>query len=230
MDYTTGEVGIVSIFNNYLSEGQYLEAENFIEQEMKKKRDSVLLKYSYSRYLKEQKRQPENAIQVLESILELSNNHPTILRLLIACYISLDIPNYEKAGVYVREIENTPTDDDSQKLEIAEFYVRWSISIKMNREIYPDPINEMLRQQRYKELADKALFWLDQIEDKHHHICYLSAQSYFNKWDYVRASDMIEKAISLCGRDSHCLSSYRYLRDLILRQQEKYSGRRPPYK
>jgi predicted transcriptional regulator len=144
MNYTTEELGILGIFENYLSQKQYLEAESFIKDQLDKKARSILLKYHYARYLKEQKRETDRAIEILESIREASNNHISILRLLVSCYTSLDIPNFDRASVYVKQIENTPFNDESLKLEIAEFYVRWSISIRMycpNRSETKRPFN-----------------------------------------------------------------------------------------
>jgi len=221
MDYTTEEVGIVKIFNNYISQGQFLEGEDFIKQEIKK-HDSILLKYQYAKYMKEQKRDLDKAIDVLESILKPSNNHQSVLRLLVACCISMDIPKYEKASIYVSQIENTQIEDDILRLEIAEFYVRWSTFIKMNRQVSPDPITEMLRQKRYKDLAERALNWLDQVSDKGHHVYYLFAQSYFNKWDYENALDAVNNAISLCAEDTAQLPLYSSLQDTILKNQKRY--------
>ena len=227
MDYSTQELGILSIFDSYLSERQFLEAERFIKAELNENPQSILLKYRYAKYLQEQKREIEEAIGILEAIVEQpGGNHPTILRLLISCYMSLDVPNYERASVYVQQIENLPLDDESLKLQIAEFYVRWSNYIKMNRNISFDPIEEMLRQQRYKELADKALVILGQITNRTHRVYYLLAQSYFNKWDYETAFRMIRKAIQLCKEDPRHYPAYDYLRNLILRQQAKYASRR----
>lgn len=226
LDYSTQELGILSVFDSYLSEKQFLEAERFIEAELNERPQSILLKYRYAKYLKEQKREIEEAIGILEAIREPGSNHPSILQLLISCYMSQDVPNYERASVYVQQIENLPLDDESLKLQIAEFYVRWSNYIKMNRDISFDPIEEMLRQQRYKELADRALVILRQITNKTHKVYYLLAQSYFNKWDYGRAFRMIKKAIQLCKEDPRHYPAYDYLRNLILKQQAKYSGRR----
>jgi len=133
----------------------------------------------------------------------------------------LDIPKYEIASKYVEQIEKTPIEGNDIKLEIAEFYVHWSNSIKRNREIDPDPIKEILRQRRYKELAEKALFWLDQIKDKDDRGYYLLSRSYFNSWDNPKALESINRAIALCGRDSTKIKSYSHLRELILWQQQK---------
>ena len=225
MDYSTEELGILSIFNSYLSEKDYLGAERFIKDELKENPQLILLKFHYAKFLKEQKREIEEAIQILEDIREPGNNHPSILRLLVSCYMSLDVPNYDRASVYVQQIESVPVEDEDLRLQVAEFYVRWSISIKMNRDISPDPIEEMLRQQRYKELASKALVILNQIKHKTHEVYYLLAQSYFNLWDYQNALTMINEAIRLCQEDPSYYQSYTYLQKLILKQQAKYSGR-----
>ena len=224
MDYTTEEAEVVAIFNNYVSQGQFLDGEDFMKREIKK-RDSILLRYQYAKYMKEQKGDLDGAVDILEGIREPSKNHQNVLRLLVACCINMDIPKYERASTYVTHLENTPTKDDSLKLEIAEFYVRWSTSIRKNRQVSPDPITEMLRRQRYKGFADKALVWLDQVSDKNQHVHYLFAESYFNKWDYANALDSIRKAISLCSQDSAQLPLYLNLRDLILRHQRRYTHR-----
>ena len=130
--------------------------------------------------------------------------------------MSLDVPNYDRASVYVQQIESVPVEDEDLRLQVAEFYVRWSISIRMNRDISPDPIEEMLRQQRYKELASKALVILNQIKHKTHEVYYLLAQSYFNLWDYQNALTMIDEAIRLCQEDPSYYQSYTYLQKLIL--------------
>jgi len=223
MDYTTEEVGILRIFDNYLSEKQYLEAERFISDQLKEKPHSILLKYHYARYLKEEKGDIEQAIDILEGIREVGSNHPSILRRLISCYTSLEIPNYTRASTYIAQLESGALDDETLKREIGEFYVRWSISIKMNREISFDPLDEILRQQKYKELADRALSWLSQIKIKTHEVYYLLAHSHFNKWDYDDASKMIEKAISLSKGEPRFRPAYTYLRNLIFTQREKHS-------
>ena len=211
--------------DGYISRGQHLEGEDFIKQEIKKRSNSVLLRYHYAKYLKEQRSELQQAINILESILKPSNNHQSVLRQLIACYVSLDIPMYERAGVYVAEMENTPIDDDDLRLEIAEFYARWSTSLKMTREVSSDPIKEMLRQRRYRELADKALGWLGHVVEKSHRFYYLFAQSHFNKWDNDEALTAIDKAILICGKESACFSSYSHLRDVVLRYKLRYPRR-----
>lgn len=196
-----------------------------MEGELEETPQSILLKFHYAKYLKEQKRGVEKAIEKLEEITELGGDHPSVLRLLVSCYMSLDIPNYDRASVYVQQLESLPLDDESLKLQLAEFYIRWSILVKMSRDINPDPIKEMLRQQRYKALADKGLSILTQVKNRTHEVHYLLAQGYFNKWDYENALRMIRKAIRLCKEDPRYHSPYIYLRNLILRQQTKYSGR-----
>jgi len=224
MDYTTEELGVLSIFDNYLLEQQYLEAEDFIKEHLKKKPESVLLNFHYAKYLKERKRKINAAIEILENIRKSANNHPTILRLLVSCYTSFEIPNYSGASAYVSELEKVIQDNEDLKIEIAEFYVKWSTHIKMNREL--DPLKEVTRQQRYKDFADNAISILSTVKNKTHKICYLLAQSYFNKWDYKNAFTMINKAITPINQDPRYYSSYAHLRKLILRKQEQFSKNR----
>jgi len=89
----------------------------------------------------------------------------------------------------------------------------------MRREL--DPIQEKLRQQRYKELADKALAVLHRIEKKTHEAYYLLAHCYHNKWDYEGAFRMIETAINVCKKDPLCYASYASLQKTIITQLER---------
>jgi len=62
LDYSAEELGVLSVFQSYLSEKQYLEAGRFIQGELEKRPESILLKFHYAKYLKEQKRDVEGAI------------------------------------------------------------------------------------------------------------------------------------------------------------------------
>jgi tetratricopeptide (TPR) repeat protein len=229
MDYSTEEVAVLSLFDGYLAAGQYLEAERFLEDEMQSKPQATMLRFHYAKYLKEQKQNAEEAIRLLEEILELGNDHPYVLRLLLSSYMSVELPEYERAHIYVQQLESLLLEDEDLRLQVGKFYIRWSIQIKMNRDINPDPIDEMLRQQKYKELAQKGLDTLKRIKGRTHEIYYFLAQGYFNLWDYENASSMITKAIRLCDEDPRYYHSYTYLRDLILKQQAKYSASREEY-
>jgi len=223
MDYTSEEFGILIMFNNYLSEKQYLEAEDFIKDQLERMPESVLLNFYYAKYLKEQKRDFDTAIKILDEIRPRSRNHPSILRLLVSCFTSLDVPNYTAAKPYVNELENSSLDNEV-KLEVAEFYVQASTAIK-TRAPSLDPIQEMLRQQEYKELAEKALKTLTQLPEKTSRVYHLLAQSYYNKWDYFIALKMIDQAIELADPRSSHLANFRYLRGIIIEKAAMHGHR-----
>jgi hypothetical protein len=222
MDYNAEELAILTLFDEYTRNGQYLEAEQFIKSELEKHPKSVLMKFRYAKYLKTDRHQGEQAIDLLESIREASRNHISVLRLLISCYITADIPNFYRAAPYVNEVEAVARGNDDLMLEVAEFYTRWSISKKLSKELSPDPLGEMLRQREYKDLADKALGWLKQISTQTHHVLYLSAQCHFNKWENVIALRLIGKAIAMCDPVDPCRSSYLHFERMIRKNQEWY--------
>lgn len=219
LEYSTEEQRDIEIFNHLLVKNQYLEAEKFLENALVTKPHSLLLRISYAEFLRDKKRNLDKAIKILEEMREDAHNHPAVLRLLISCYMSLAVPNFNQANVYVEQIEKLPLEDDKLRLEIADFYVRWSTSLKMRREL--DPIQEKLRQQRYKELAGKALVVLNQIKEKTHEAYYLLAHCYHNKWNYESAFRMIETAIRLCKKDPLCYASYVSLRKTIITQLDR---------
>jgi tetratricopeptide (TPR) repeat protein len=219
LDYSDAELQLVGLYNNYLSEQNFLEAENFIKDQITKNPDSIVLKYYYARYQKNYKRDAINALKLLESIREKSRNHPEILMLLIECYVDLSIPNFEQASVYANEL--TGIEDEDLKIRLAEFYVRWSTAMKMKR--FDDPFEERARQSKYKDLAGHALSILQDVKSRTHHVYYLLAQSQFNLWDYVSAARLINKAIETAEKQGDFTqSTYYYFRNTINNKSNFY--------
>lgn len=225
MDYTSEEQKIVEIFNKYLSDENYLEAEEFLKDQFKKSPQSLLLKFHYAKYLKEQKHEIHSAIDLLREIKKDHLKHPSILRLIISCYTSLDIPNYDKGKKYVNELKFFMHENDEIKIEIAEFYISWSTSIKL-KGLALDPIKEIERKSTYKELAQKGINILKTVgpKNKEHKYHYLSALGFFNTWKNENALKSIDKAIELAGFDPKYTHSYKKLRNRIARSITKSSG------
>ena len=139
----------------------------------------------------------------------------------MAYYTALDFPNFEQAHSYARELEDAAVYTDQIKFEVAKFYVAWSTALKMKLEL--DPLKEILRQQKYKELADTAIKLLNGIPDRTHECHHMLAQSYFNKWDYDNALRSVDNALSTLPKGSHLHNSYRYLRIEILKKRTQFA-------
>jgi hypothetical protein len=210
LDYTLEESEIVGLFENYLTSNDFVEAEDFIKTQLAERPNSILINYYYARYLKERKRDFNQAIVILEHLRVIWGNHPSILRQLFTCYISQAIPNYDKASVYVTQLEKLATNNDELRLDIAEFYIKWSTSIKVRQAPNLDPLDEGIRQLEYKDLAKKGIEYLNGLENTTHRVYYLFAQGYSNLWKYETAETMIDRAISLLdGPSNDLLSNYR---------------------
>jgi hypothetical protein len=219
LDYSEDEIQLIGMFNSYLSESNYLEAENFIQEQLKKNPESIILKYYYAQHLKSYKKDVTEAIKLLESVREKSKNHPEILMLLVECYMTLEIPNFEKASVYANALKGVG--EERIQIRLAEFYVRWSTSIKMKR--LDDPFEERTRQSNYKDLASQSLAILDKTRTRTHHVYSLFAQSYFNLWDYDSALRMINKAIEAAEKQGdYSQSTYHYFRRTINKKIREY--------
>jgi hypothetical protein len=91
-----------------------------------------------------------------------------------------------------------------------------------------DPNRELLRQQRYKELADISIRYLSSLPNGSHEVSYLTAQCFLNKWDYEPAAQHIAKAISLLPRVSHLRPPYLRLQEDVARRQLHYSRNSRP--
>ncbi len=219
-NYTKEEAHLIEVFNNYLSQRDFLEAEKFIKDQIKEKQNSVILNYHYAKYLKERKRDMDQAISVLEKIRERSNNNPKILLLLIDYYANQAIPNFDKGAVYADQIEVLDLNEDA-KIELARFYTHWSTSLKMK--IGGDPFEERLRQNKYKELAVRALDILENTSTRDHAIYYLLAQCYFNSWDNKTALKMINKAIEVAEKQGDFSQvSYEKFKERISEKRKKF--------
>lgn len=222
MDYTTEELLTLNIFDKYLADKDDYDAEHFIKDALEKKPESILLRFHYAKYLKERKYDILGAIKILLDLGQPDINHPNILKLLVSSYLSLESPPFDDASIYVNKLKDIiPKGDNEAILDIARFYVKWSLSIKLKREL--DPLKEITRQGRYKSLAENALTILDEIKIKTHKVYHLYAQSYFNMWKYEEALDMIGKAIEIIGENPSYLPTYTYLRKLIIKNMNRYS-------
>lgn len=219
MDYSKEEYEILKIFRELLVEKRYLEAEDFIKDQLRSHPNSIFFKYHYAKFLKEQKHAVEDALQILEACHEkLRSNDQSdlsIIRLLASCHTSLDIPNFYKAKIYYDELSHAAEKDEELSWELAEFYIKWSTTMKLRGE--SDPIKDIKRKVEYKKLARTGLEYLKRVISRKdtHEYYYLRAQGLFNLWENTEANQMINKAISLINQDPNYLHTYSKLRKAI---------------
>ena len=110
-------------------------------------------------------------------------------------------------------------------MDAAEVLVQWGTSLKLKFDL--DPIKEMLRQQKYKELADDGARLLVGCSDKKSHRWnYLSAQCHFLKWEYQAARRHIDAAISALPDASYLKASYERLQGEIIKKSAQYQYKR----
>jgi GTPase SAR1 family protein len=227
LDYTSEERTIIAVFEGKATTS-LLDAKDYIQEQREKHPDSVLIDFHYARFLRERMQTSNEAMEILERIREPSANNPSILWLLVQCHLDLEIPDFEHASQYVQGLEKSELDDELI-LALAGFYVRWSSAIKRSRipSQYFDPLEEMLRQQRYKDKAESAVRLLDSLKRKTHEAYYLYSEAYNNLWDNQEALAMINTAISYCP-DVQTKSVYARRRDTWLKNISihRYAGSR----
>lgn len=225
LNYSQFELGLVRLFEQYLAQEEYLEAEDLIKKSIDDHPESFLLKYHYARYLLKYRNKLEDAIEILELIREPSGNHPNILRLLFKSYINL--LDFQNAHVYAQELEKSEILDEDLLEELAEFYVRWSVSIKA-LPVELDPIKELIREGDYKMYAQKTLDLLRKINRQSSNIYYLYSQSYFCLWKNDFAQQNIDKAIKVAKKDpNESTAQYEYFLSIIRKSKQKHSKKRP---
>lgn len=224
IDYNQEELDAIVVFQSYLAAERLAQAEDFIRDLVKNRPDSIFYNLHYARYLKEQKRQPGEAIIRLEKIRKNSSNDPEVLRLLMMYNIAIEPPNFDQAHVFAKELEKYPLNGEEILMDIAEFYTEWATTLKLKIDL--DPLKEMVRQQKYKELSDNAISVLQERTIKRsHRRSYLLAQCMFNKWDYAAAKIHIDDAINALPERSYLSNSYEKLRTEIIKKARLYQRR-----
>lgn len=108
---------------------------------------------------------------------------------------------------------------------MAKVYVQWATDIKLIFDL--DPIKELLRQQRCKELADEALAVLKSCTVQNsHRWYYFMAEYHFLKWEYEDANRRIAQAITALPEESYLRRPYERLREQIIKKWNLYKRRR----
>jgi tetratricopeptide (TPR) repeat protein len=225
IDFSKEEFEIVIIFQEYLSKGSFVEADDFLKEKLREKPHSIILCLRYAQFLSEHKRLVDAAIAQLERIRLPSGNAPEVLRLLMNYNVRLETPNFEQAGFYAKKLQEDGFANDDVKLDAAEVFIQWGTSVKLKFDL--DPIREMLRKQQYKELADTSAGILITCLDKtSHRWNYLLAQCHFLKWEYEAAKRQIDKAISALPDASYLKVSYEKLQSEIIKKWTHYKRQR----
>lgn len=230
LGYTQKEYDDLLRFNDFVSEGHYVRAENFMAERLKENPGSLLLNLHYAKYLKEIKRRTEDAIERLEEILKPTNYDQRVLRLLMAYYAALEIPNYEQAHSYALELEGVAASSNDIKMELAQFYVQWSTATKLRKEL--DPLKDKVRQRDFKDWAQTAIKLLRDVDHRTHEWHFLMAQSHFNRGENDFALKYIDQAIKILPPDAPIYDRYRQLKreagkkrveaqERVAREQEK---------
>ena len=110
---------------------------------------------------------------------------------------------------------------DTVVASVEEFLILWSTATKNRRE--SDPIADMKKRVRYKELADEGIRLLEPLKSMRdeHKFHFLLGQAYFNKWENHKAIEPIDKAIDLAKDEPECASCYQKFRKAVARQLAK---------
>lgn len=211
MDSEIEEWEILEIFNSRLESRDFDWAEHFMDGELKKRPSSQLLNLHKAIFLRDRKKDIQQAISILErlnqEIKQMGSSDPNILLALASAYTMKDFPDYEKADACCTELSKI-ADAESTKLFIGELYINWSTYIKNKKEL--DPFKEMERRTKVKDLAKKGIKILLNISSEfgNHKYHYLMAQAFFNQWDTVSAKRYISRAIELAQNDYTSLRKY----------------------
>jgi hypothetical protein len=202
MDYTLEEQQIIGIFSGFIEKNQYIEAEQFLKRKLDENPKSILLKYHYAKYLKDYKSNNEGAISILLDINTVVHNHPTIIRLIISCYMTIDPPKYEEAYPFICEIQHKTIMDDEIKMEISEFYIGWASFLNEHKK-QSDSVYKIITKTEYIEKAKIGITLLNEInrEKWTHKHYYIASLGYFDLWRPNDALHMINKAIAIIGND-----------------------------
>jgi tetratricopeptide (TPR) repeat protein len=216
------ELIAVKMFETYIQQDNLSEAQIFIREKLSEFKNAKLLNYHYASFLVKQ-RQYETAIDILENILKQGNNNEqAILLLLIEANSKLSQPKYEQMETYVISLQAWVRSNRSVLLSVASFYRDWALWMKSSPP--PDlPREKHLRIEKYKEIAQKGLDIVTQAQrsvrdDKEY---FIISQCRFCQWEYKKALEAIDSAITSAPSDSERAKYYQF-RNVIIQEQEKY--------
>ncbi len=211
MDYAVEELEIIEIFNGYIEGRDFAYAEYFLKGEINKRPNSHLLRFHYALYLRDRKKEFSQSILLLEALdSEISRSgkrDANVLLALVSTYTILSFPNYEKANALCAELLKI-AHNDTISLFVGEFLINWSNALKNKREI--DPIDDVKRKNKIKELAKKGIQLINNIDSQNnsHKNEYFLAMAYFNQWNTVKAKEHIVRAITFSETDKVSLNTY----------------------
>jgi DNA replication protein DnaC len=211
MDYAVEELEIIEIFNGYIDGRDFAYAEYFLKGEINKRPNSVLLRFHYALFLRDKKKDFSQSIALLEildkEIIKTEKRDANILLALVSTYTILSFPNYEKCNQLCLDLLKI-SPNDTIYLFVGEFFINWSNALKNRREI--DPLDDIKRKNKIKELAKKAIDLIESVESRkdNHKSYYLMSMAYFNQWNTLKAKEYIGKAINLSQKDLISLRTY----------------------
>jgi hypothetical protein len=224
LDYSQQEFQAFSIFQKFLDDNDFLEAEDFIKEQLATRPNSIVLNLHYAKYLKEVRGDVISAIERLEAIRERSGNHPHVLQLLIEYYLAIEPQDFDKGYIYANELEQLQIIEDGARLAVAKFYTEWSTKIKARMAI--NRLDEGLRQERYKGLATRAITMLNGVSGERTHEWYfLLAQCQFNRWDNTSAMRSVEQALGALPSGSQLRRHYEALKESVVSKWSFYQRR-----
>lgn len=216
------ELIAVKMFETYIQQGNLAEAQTFISEKLSEFKDAKLLNYHYASFLIKQ-RHYETAINILEAILEQGNNNQQrILLLLIEANSKLSQPKYEQMEKYVILLQTWVRSERDVLLSVASFYRDWALWMKSSPP--PDLSREkFLRIEQYKEIANKGLDIVTQTprSERYDKEYFIISQCRFCQWEYKKALEAIDSAITLASSDSE-RAKYHQFRNVIIQEQERY--------
>lgn len=230
MSYSLEEEKLVGVFNKYLIDREIVNAERFITNQIEENPSSIYLRYSYCKFLIDYKDDYQRALEILFKLHdELTRQQiiePAILILIVNVLTSKVYRNYSEASSFALELEKCNCEDEKVLLTLAEFYINWSLNIKMNQKSI-DPIRDIERIALYKEKANKGLTFLDKCKiDLNHKYYFTLAIGKFNTWENEKALEAIQVAIKLVENDANYKYTYSKLRGMILNQINRKNGKK----
>jgi hypothetical protein len=220
LNYSEEELRATVRFKGFVASSQYMLADDIMARSLADFPQSVILTLAYADYLIDVKNRPQDAMDRCEAIRRSSGNDILVLSTLLKACMALPEPPFESGLSYAKELENITEEQSSISIQVARFYIFWSTTIRL-RPLELDPNKEVLRQQRYKELADAGAAILNKVRGSTHERSYLLAQANLNKWDYGAALLSIEAALRSLPAKSHLMSPYLHLKDEITRKRDE---------
>jgi hypothetical protein len=215
MDYTADEGAAAERYEELMNDGQSVDAERFLKEQLLRFPHSALLRFCKAQHARKQRKWDE-ALDLLrycnDSLAAQGLADPNVLSAIGETYMSYEIPQFEVAYPYFRQLIDRFRSEQKLMNVAAGFLIRMADYLRRKPEY--DQLRHIENVSQAMAFAQEGLGLFDVAkgQDVDHGSDYLCAVAFLILNEHERALARIDRAINSLDRVSPLLKPYNNLR------------------